>query len=794
MQRLILTFLVNILFLNLYAQNKPELPPDFFDHFSYTLPANFNFNDDAQCRTEVNKIAAAMSLLLDSAENYFTLTDSTELYNQTDWRVAVNCQAGKFEQAIEGIKKCRELKPSPVYSSPFRLINLVYALACMNHPDDGSPAFTRIYRQSLLQQLNALDPVFVSDIVNQQKGYYSKSSVETFRKQLERVFTQAQNNTQNKLDFDAADYAVNAYQLYYQRKHFQPVIEETLFFISPARVKEEQVKIPMRDGIKLNAFYYRDELVREKLPAIVSLSPYPSGFEAARGNVFATNGYIYVYVDTRGRRESEGVFVPYEDDARDFYDIIDWVSKQSWCNGKVATSGGSYLGFTQWQAIRKEYKHPALKAINPMVAVGFGIDFPKYSGQFYSYMLQWATYVSGKELNQALFNDYKFWSAKNYELYKNRLPFQKLDSVAGMPNASFQKWLSHPDFDSYWKNILPTPDDYRNLDIPVFTITGYYDADQLGALYYYDNHQKYGNEKAKSNHYMLIGPFEHGAAQWQPGPVQNGEDLEKGAQIPIYKYVIWWFDWVLKGESKPAFIKDKITYFETGSNSWKGTSSFKNLTKDSIVLYLDTTTVKNKFRKDLRSLNLQMPANNQSLLYKHNIAMALDSSFLYAEAKPFDDSLYLTSPYNIVFESQPLTKDIVLSDKILARIFLSLNTPDADFGLVVDEIAPDGKSRLLCTDNIRVRYRNGADRPQLAKPREVMQLNFENAFVYIKKISKGSRLRITFQSINNPDSEKNFGFGGIVSHESTTSDRIIEATILMNKTYPSRIIIPTTGN
>src|SRR5689334_6483499 len=101
MQRLILTFLVNILFWNLYAQNKPELPPDFFDHFSYTLPANFNYNDDAQCRTEVNKIAAAMSLLLDSAENYFALTDSTELYNQTDWRVAVNCQAGKFEKAIE---------------------------------------------------------------------------------------------------------------------------------------------------------------------------------------------------------------------------------------------------------------------------------------------------------------------------------------------------------------------------------------------------------------------------------------------------------------------------------------------------------------------------------------------------------------------------------------------------------------------------------------------------------------------------------------------------------------------
>jgi uncharacterized protein len=112
----------------------------------------------------------------------------------------------------------------------------------------------------------------------------------------------------------------------------------------------------------------------------------------------------------------------------------------------------------------------------------------------------------------------------------------------------------------------------------------------------------------------------------------------------------------------------------------------------------------------------------------------------------------------------------------------------------VAEIAPDGISRVLSGDNIRVRYRNGADKPQLAKPGEVMQLNFENAFVYIKKISKGSRLRITFQSINSPDSEKNFGFGGIVSYESTTADRIIEAAIMMNRTYPSRIIIPIAGN
>jgi putative CocE/NonD family hydrolase len=130
----------------------------------------------------------------------------------------------------------------------------------------------------------------------------------------------------------------------------------------------------MRDGIKLNAFYSGTCNTGFRHYFTQSL---PSGMEARAGNVFATNGYNCLYVDNRGRRESEGVFIPYENDAQDYYDIIDWVSKQPWCDGQVATSGGSYLGFAQWQAIRKEFKHPALKAINPMVSVAFGVDFPR---------------------------------------------------------------------------------------------------------------------------------------------------------------------------------------------------------------------------------------------------------------------------------------------------------------------------------------------------------------------------------------------------------------------------------
>lgn len=790
--RFILSFLIAVsLFNRSFGQNKTELPPGFFDPFSYTLSPSFNSNNEASLKNEVDKIAAEMTRWLDSAELKHIISNKDLLYYLTDERAVINYQAKKFKPAINNIQQCRISKPTPVYAAPYRLFNLAYAEACLIHPDDASDAFKDIFKQQLLQQFNSIDSVFKNDIVSQQKGNFNTASVDNFTKTLARAFDQVKNNSGGKVDFDAAYTIINTYQLYYLRKAFQPLIEEVLFAISPARVKETKVKIPMRDGIKLNAFIYKDESGNGTLPAIVSLSPYPSGFEANRGNVFAVNGYIYVYVDTRGRRESEGNFMPYEDDASDYYDIIDWVSKQPWCNGKVVTSGGSYLGFAQWQAIRKKYKHPALKAINPMVSVGFGIDFPRANNEFYSYILQWATYVSGKELNNALFYDNKFWNSKNYELYKKRLPFEKLDSVAGMPNPIFQKWVAHPDFDDYWKSILPAKEDYEAIDIPVFSITGYYDDDQNGALYYYNNHLSYGNAKAKDQHYLLIGPYEHGAAQWQPGPIQMNTDLEKQAQIPIYKYVIQWFDWVLKGKNKPAFIKDKVTYFETGNNQWKGTGSFKDLTTDSLELYLTPQNIPNKRRKDLMSLSLQQTASSP-VHYKHDIALAIDSAFLFSTSLPDDDSLYMSSPYNIVFESKPVGKDIVLSDRITARIYMKLNVPDADFDIAIYEITPDGKSINIAYDAKRIRYRNGGDKPQLAKPGEVVLLNFDEAYIYIKKISKGSKLRFEFQSTNKHWQEKNYGFGGIVSKESTDKPRWIEADILMDSKYASKIVVPYT--
>jgi len=79
--------------------------------------------------------------------------------------------------------------------------------------------------------------------------------------------------------------------------------------------------------------------------------------DAQAAMFFARHGYTFVAVDSRGRGNSEGTYVPFMDDGRDGYDAVEWIAAQSWCNGKVAMWGYSYGGFVQW-AIAKELSLP----------------------------------------------------------------------------------------------------------------------------------------------------------------------------------------------------------------------------------------------------------------------------------------------------------------------------------------------------------------------------------------------------------------------------------------------------
>src|SRR5579883_454825 len=224
----------------------------------------------------------------------------------------------------------------------------------------------------------------------------------------------------------------------------------TLLFLLPARGRAAEpaidlrwgVKLPLRDGVKLNATVYQPRGMKEPLPVIFTLTPYIADNYHDRGLYFARHGYVFALVDARGRGNSQGRFEPFANEGRDGFDIVEWLARQPWCNGKVAMWGGSYAGFDQWATL-KEFP-PHLATIVPAAAAHPGVDFPGFQNIFSSYLVRWLTLTSGVTPNGKLFGETSFWNQKYTELYRQHRPFRELDTVVGNPSAHFQKWLRHP--------------------------------------------------------------------------------------------------------------------------------------------------------------------------------------------------------------------------------------------------------------------------------------------------------------------------------------------------------------
>ncbi len=74
-------------------------------------------------------------------------------------------------------------------------------------------------------------------------------------------------------------------------------------------------KIKMSDGINLSSNVYIPAGVEKKFPTILIITPYISDKNHSRGLFFSRNGYVFITVDSRGRGNSEGEFIPFENDA-----------------------------------------------------------------------------------------------------------------------------------------------------------------------------------------------------------------------------------------------------------------------------------------------------------------------------------------------------------------------------------------------------------------------------------------------------------------------------------------------
>ncbi len=98
-------------------------------------------------------------------------------------------------------------------------------------------------------------------------------------------------------------------------------------------------------------------------PEAITLSAW-TGWEAPDPAVWVPRGYAVINADLRGCGTSDGVGeLLSEQEARDYYDLIEWAGTQPWSTGRVGLDGVSYLAISQYRVAA--LRPPHLAAICP---------------------------------------------------------------------------------------------------------------------------------------------------------------------------------------------------------------------------------------------------------------------------------------------------------------------------------------------------------------------------------------------------------------------------------------------
>jgi len=435
------------------------------------------------------------------------------------------------------------------------------------------------------------------------------------------------------------------------------------------------------------------------------------------------------------RAEFEQIWIintPYEHEQYDIFDIIDWLSRQEWSNGEVGMFGGSYTGFSQWSATKK--LHPALKTIVPQVAIMPGYDFPMHNNVPVGFELNWA--------HTNVYQQEPISGGMLWDWYEKGYAYAKLDSAAGFPNPIFQKWLNHPAYDDYWEGLVPTPEEYADIDIPVLTTTGYYDGPQFSAVRYFQLHNRH-NPDAK--HYLVIGPYDHWGGQATPADTLRGYVIDPVAKVSMRNLAFDWLDWVLKDAPKPELLKDKVNFQVMGTNTWQHEPTIEAMSNKILRLYLDEERMVDK-----------KPENESYLTQTVDFTDREDMNNYFHPSLIIDS---LDASNGTVYTSEPFQDDFIINGAFSGELTAAINKRDMDLSLSFYEQLADGRYFFLSRYLGRASYAKDISHRNLLIPGEKEEIPLNASHIISKKISKGSRLVVILNVNKHPFEIINYGSG-----------------------------------
>jgi len=560
-------------------------------------------------------------------------------------------------------------------------------------------------------------------------------------------------------------------------------------------IKISTVMVPMRDGIRLATDLYLPP--RTPAPAVVMRTPYERDADANVGAFIslARRGFVVVAQDCRGTGGSEPDFWDYYlREPEDSYDLIEWITHQDWYDGFIGSTGGSYVGQTQWCMAM----HSAMSAIVPEVSgLGIGINTVHLHMFLNAYAKSMGNSadlqdVSYEDLEAIMLDETLATGYFNEPLFRP-LPdavFKRLPELAGLsPYAAQQRlwayYCSLSDADrvelvkeitgaphvtiveveslsqifgptiSHDRHTLPHTDMEevaRSLHAPALLVSGWYDWGLNDLFATWDLLDRAAPEPLRSQNRMVIAPSAHGHAGYHEGREGHPELDRPYRTAGIIEMQARWYQAVREGT---ASSWPTVIYYLMGANEWRAADSWPIRDAETARFYLGPDG-------SLASQAPQSPAEPDDYAYDPHDPPPTKGGSIVSWVYPpgsVDVSDVQARPDVLTYSTEPLSEDLDVAGPLRMVLYASSSAVDTDFVARLTDVFPDGRAIQLQAGALRARYRDVGAEPSFLEPGRVYRLEID-LWATANRFRAGHRLRVDISSGDFPKFDRNTNLGG----------------------------------
>jgi uncharacterized protein len=498
---------------------------------------------------------------------------------------------------------------------------------------------------------------------------------------------------------------------------------------SPPGAVRRSFYLTMRDGVRIAIDLNLPQRLQpgDRIPALVRQTRYYRSFDLgwqlrfvtrnwlSQRRLFLDHGYAWLDVDVRGTGASFGRWAyPWSpDEIRDGSQIVDWIVRQPWSNGRVGGIGSSYDGGSAEFLLLNG--KPAVQAVAPEFTFFDAYSDLAFPGGIWlqSFTMAW------QNLNRALDIAY----ARSFtpliprilrSAYHGVRPVDAdvdhvlLDEavrehdhnldVAAMGQAITYRddapWPPGVSLDAF--SPFTYASEISTSGASICFVEGWLDASFAQAALNAFN-------TLKNPLRVIIGPWGHGSLM-SGNPSEHSRRSEINADDQLLRF----FDSSLKDASQLPSPRRSITYYTLAANRWSTTDSWPPPGVRSLTFYL---------HRDQRIGTGQPATSEGSDGYRVDLSAAtgytsrwdLGADIAYPDRRRADRRL-------LCYTSHPLERDTEVTGTPKISLFLKSTATDGEFFAYLEDVDPKGHVSYVTEGELRALHRADGSHPPYLQP------------------------------------------------------------------------------